>query len=230
MPVENKICLNCAHGLSKCACVATNIIFCFFFFFSVPTMAFDPIPQSVQVDPTSKSGSTVATVKLWIDEAVLNSSTSLGIFKYTGLIHHNFSDRIVPHFSSRVRPLFGMSPSDDSSISSTFYLNFDSDTLPHLKSSLMERCAVATSAKRYVAISFDLKLLSDSLYHLGDHNIYMDAYLLSGNNSYAFETILQLTVEAGLSNLLMSLTLSFSCQFAHDFKHKVHTLYWILNI
>ena len=169
-------------------------------------MAFDPIPQSVQVDPTSKSGSTVATVKLWIDEAVLNSSTSLGIFKYTGLIHHNFSDRIVPHFSSRVRPLFGMSPSDDSSISSTFYLNFDSDTLPHLKSSLMERCAVATSAKRYVAISFDLKLLSDSLYHLGDHNIYMDAYLLSGNNSYAFETILQLTVEAGLSNLLMFLS------------------------
>ena len=192
-------------------------------------MAFDPIPQLVQVDSTTKSGSTVATVKLWIDEAVLNSSTSLGIFKYTGLIHHNFSDRIVPHFSSRVRPLFGMSPSDDSSISSTFYLNFDSDTLPHLKSSLMERCAVATSAKRYVAISFDLKLLSDSLYHLGDHNIYMDAYLLSGNNSYAFETILQLTVEAGLSNLLMSLTLSFSCQFAHDFKHKVHTLYWICN-
>ena len=178
-------------------------------------MAFDPLPQLVQVDPTSKSGSTVATVKLWIDEAVLNSSTSLSISKYTGLIHQNFSDQTIPLFSTHVRPLFEMSPSENSSISSINYLNFDSATLPHLTASSMERCAVTSSLKRYVAISFDLKLLSDSLYHLGDHNIYMDAFLLSRNRSYMFDTILKLRVEAGLINLFMSFTLSFSCQFAH---------------
>ena len=178
-------------------------------------MAFDPLPQLVQVDPTSKSGSTVATVKLWIDEAVLNSSTSLSISKYTGLIHQNFSDQTIPHFSSHVRPLFEMSPSENSSISSINYLNFDSATLPHLTASSMEWCAVTSSLKRYVAISFDLKLLSDSLYHLGDHNIYMGASLLSRNRSYTFDTILKLRVEAGLINLSMCFTLSFSCKFAH---------------
>ena len=198
-------------------------------------MAFDPIPQLVQVDSMTKSGSTVAAVKLWIDEAVLNLSTSLSIFKYTGLIHHNFSDQTVPHFSSRVRPLFEMSPSEKSSISSTFYLYFDSDTLPNLAASSMERCAVASSSKRYVAISFDLKLLSDSLYHLGDHNIYMSAVLFLRNQFYAFTTLLKLRVEAGLINLSMSLTLSFSCQLAHlilFFKISAYSvlyyvLYWV---
>ena len=178
-------------------------------------MAFDPVLQVVQVDPTTKSGSTVATVKLWIDEAVLNSSTSLGISKYTGLIHQNFSDQTFPRFLTYVRPLFEMSPSENSSISSFYYLNFDSATLHRLTASSMEQCAVTSSLKRYVAISFDLKLLSDSLYHLGDHNIYMGASLLSRNRSYTFDTILKLRVEAGLINLSMSFTLSFSCKFAH---------------
>ena len=178
-------------------------------------MAFDPIPQLVQVDSTTKSGSTVATVKLWIDEAVLNSSTRLRIFKYTGLIHQNFSDQTIPRFSTHVRPLFEMSPSEKSSVSSISFLYFDSATLPGLTASSMERCAVTSSAKRYVAISIDLKLLSDSLYHLGDHNIYMSAVLLSRNRSYTFDTVLKLRVEAGLINLSMSFTLSFSCKFAH---------------
>ena len=197
----------------NCAFVATNINF--LFLFSVPTMAFDPIPQVVQVDSMTKSGSTVATVKLWVDEAVLNSSTSLSIAKFTGLVQHNFSDQIVPHFSSHVRPLFEMSPSEKSSVSSIYFLNFDSATLPGLTASSMERCAVTSSSKRYVAISFDLKLLSDSLYHLGDHNIYMGAFMFAGNRSYTFDTLLKLRVEAGLINLSMSLTLSFSCQLAH---------------
>ena len=124
-------------------------------------MSFDPILQIVQVHPTTKSGSTVATVKLWVDEAVLNSSTSLIIEKLTGLIQHNFSELVVPHFSSHVQPLFEMSPSENSSISSIFYLNLNSATLPRLTASSMERCAVTSSAKRYVAISIDLKLLSD---------------------------------------------------------------------
>ena len=228
MPVKNKICLVCAHGLFKCACVATNILV--FVFFSVPTVAFDPILQTVKVHPTSKSGSTVATLKLWIDEAVLDSSTGLSILKYFSLVHHNFSDQIVPRFS-HVRPLFEMSPSENSSISSIFYLNLDSATLPHLIASSMERCAVTSSAKRYVAISIDLKLLSDSLYHLGDHNIYIYGYLYSPNNSYTFDTILKLRVEAGLINLPMSLTLSliYKCQFAHLVLYEVHTLYWIMN-
>ena len=170
------------------------------FFYSVPTMAFDSVPQYVQVHPTSKSGSTVATLKLWVDEAVLNSSTSLSITKYTGFIHQNFSDQIVSRFPAHGQPLFEMSASENSSISSTFQLNFNSATLSHLTASSMERCAVTSSTNRYVAISFDLKLLSDSLYHLGDHIIYMSTYLRLPNNSYTFNTVLKLTVEAGLIN------------------------------
>ena len=198
-------------------------------------MSFDPILQIVQVHPTTKSGSTVATVKLWVDEAVLNSSTSLIIEKLTGLIQHNFSELVVPHFSSHVQPLFEMSPSENSSISSISFLYFDSATLPGLTASSMERCAVTSSAKRYVAISIDLKLLSDSLYHLGDHNIYMSAVLFLRNQFYAFTTLLKLRVEAGLINLSMSLTLSFSCQLAHlilFFKISAYSvlyyvLYWV---
>ena len=193
-------------------------------------MAFDPIPQLVHVDSMTKSGSTVATVKLWVDEAVLNLSTSLSILKFTGLIQHNFSDLVIPHFSSRVRPLFEISPSDMSSVSSVYYLDFDSATLPGLAASSMERCAVTSSSKRYVAISIDLKLLSDSLYHLGDHNIYMGAYLRSPNNSYTFDTLLKLRVEAGLINL-------HSCH-SHFLSHaNLHTCFkfiiyilWILSV
>ena len=198
------VCLNVATS------VATNINF--FVFFSVSTMDFDPIPQNVQVHPTSKLGSTVATLKLWVDEAILDSSIDLSIQKGAGLIQHNFSDQIVPHFSTNVKPLFELSASENSSISSTFYLKFNSATLLRLTASSMERCAVTSSPKRYVAISFDLKLLSDSLYHLGEHSIYIRAYLRSPNISYRSIAILKLTVEAGLIN---QLTLSFSCQFAY---------------
>ena len=184
-------------SLNVATSVATNMNF--FVFFSGSTLAFDQIPQNIQVHPMSKSGSAFATFKLWVDEAVLNSSTSLDVVKYTGLIHHNFSDQIVPHFLTHVRPLLEMSASENSSISSTFRLNYNSTTLPRLTASTMERCAVTSSTKRYVAISFDLKLLSDSLYHLGEHNIYMIAHLRSPNNTYTFDTtMLKLTVEAGL--------------------------------
>ena len=182
-------------------------------------MAYDPIPQSVQVHPTSKSGSTVATLKLWVDEAILNSSASLSIRKYTGVVLHNNSDQIVPRFISRIQPLFEMSPSEDPSISDIFYLNFDKATLSRLIGSSMEQC-IASSGKRYIAISLDLRLLNDSLYHLGDHSILIGAYLNMPKNTYIFCTNLKLTVEAGLINLVMSLTLSFSCQFAY-----LHLLY-----
>ena len=179
-------------------------------------MAFDPVSQLVQVDPKTKSGSTVATVKLWVDEAVLNSSTSLIIAKFTSPLIHHFSGLIVQHFSSQVRPLFEISLSEKSSISNTYNLNFDSATLQHLIASSMERCAVISSSKRYVAISFDLKLLSDSLYHLGDHNIYMSADLFGGNHIYTFYTLLKLKVKAGLINL-------YSCQSDFISHANLHT-------
>ena len=160
-------------------------------------MAFDPLPQYVQVHPTTKSGSTVATLKLWIDEAVLNLSTSLRIFKVAGIISHNFSDQIVPHFTSHIQPLFKISPSEDPSIANISYLNFDAATLSRLMASSMEWCAVTSSTKRYVAISLDLRLLDDSLYHLGEHNVIIGADLYTPNNHYAFDTVLGLTVEAG---------------------------------
>ena len=179
-----------------------NPVIFFTFFFSVPTMAFDPIPQTVQVKPTSKSGSTVATLKLWVDEAILNSSASLRISKYAGLVLHNNSDQIMPRFISHIQSLLEMSPSEDPSISSTFYLNLDDVTLSRLIGSSMEQC-IASSAKRYIAISLDLRLLNDSLYHLGDHSILMGAYLRTPNNTYTFHTILKLTVEAGLISLYL---------------------------
>ena len=101
-------------------------------------MAFDPVSQLVQVDPMTKSGSTVATVKLWVDKAVLNSSTTLSIAKFTSPLIHHFSSLIVPHFSSQVRPLFEISLSEKSSISNTYYLNFDSAALPGLIASSRE--------------------------------------------------------------------------------------------
>ena len=169
----------------------------FFFCASVSTMAFDPVPQTVQVHPMSKSGSTVGKLKLWINKAILDSSTGLRIWKYFSYIHHNFSDQIVSHpFSShKFLPVFEISPSEDPSISGTY---FNSTTLSHLTAPSMERCAVTGSTKRYVAISLDLRLLSDSLYHLGQHNIIISAVLHMPNNSYIiFETILRLRVEAG---------------------------------
>ena len=193
------------------------------YLFSVFTMAYDPIPQPVQVHPTTKFGSTVATLKLWVDEAILNSSASLSIRKYASLILHNNSDQIVPHFLTHLQPLFEISPSEDPSISDTFYLNFDYVTLSRLIGSSMEHCN-ASSAKRYVAISLDLRLLNDSLYHLGDHSILMGANLNMPDNTYIFSyTILKLTVEAGLINLFMFLTL-----FSHTNFIRCMVI-WIMN-
>ena len=167
-------------------------------------MAYDLIPQTVQVHPTTKSGSTVATLKMWVDEAILNSSASLSIWKHAGLIFHNNSDQIIPRYISHIQPLFEMLLSEDPSISDTYYLKFDNATLSRLIGSSMEQC-VASSAKSYIAISLDLRLLSDSMYHLGDHDILMSAYLSTPNNTYIFYTILKLAVKAGLISLIMSL-------------------------
>ena len=71
-------------------------------------MAFDPITQTVQVHPTSRLGSAIETVKLWVDEAILESTDSLFILKFVDVVHHNISDLINPHFSPHIRPLFEM--------------------------------------------------------------------------------------------------------------------------
>ena len=192
-------------------------------------MAFDPITQTVQVRPTSKLGSAIETVKLWIDEAILGSIDSLFVLKFVDVVHHNFSDMIVPHLSPNIRPLFEMSLSDDPSISGIHFLKFDNNTtLSHLTGSSREWCN-ASSTKRYVAISLDLRLLSDSLYHIGDHSILMSAWLHMPNKRYSFFTILNLRVEAGLINHDVSHAHFLSHANLHAcFFNEMHTLYWIL--
>ena len=170
-------------------------------------MAFDSIPQIVQVRPTSEFGSTLATLKLWVDEAVLNSSASLTIRKYfIHRIYQNNSNQLVQK-QPRYRPVFKIAPSDDHSISSAFYIKLDNVTLLRLSASSKERC-IASSAKRYVAIAIDLRLLSGSLYHLGDHSITIQALLRTSNISvaYFFSIVLRLRVEAGLIYMHVSHT------------------------
>ena len=146
-------------------------------------ISFDSLLNTVHVLPTTKPGSIVANVTLLIDEAALNSSSYLIIYKYIGPVYHNDSGWISPHFSNNINPLFEItSPTPDFFISDDNGLIYNKSAILRLRMASPVKCV--TDSTRYVAVSFGLHLLSDSLYHLGDQIITIEAGLHTKTNSY----------------------------------------------
>ena len=160
-------------------------------------IVFESARQTVRVTPSTTAGSTLATVTLLIDTAFLTdenirNTSSLSIYKNSGVIQHNDNGSIIPHFFSNVRPLFKMVLA---TISGEYLLQFDSNHLRQLRDTFPVKCIKNDTS--YLAISVDLTLLSDSLFHLGDHTIYIRASLNVDNSYYSFLTVVKLKVEAG---------------------------------
>ena len=163
-------------------------------------IVFESTQQTVRVTPSTTAGSTLATVTLLIDTALLTdenirNTSSLNIYKNSGVIQHNDNGSIIPHYSSNVRPLFKMVLKNNATISGEYFLQFDSNRLRQFRDTSPVKCIKNDTS--YLAISVDLKLLSDSLFHLGDHPIYISASLNVNNSYYSFSTVVKLKVEAG---------------------------------
>ena len=184
MPLVNQVSLynfNCHIYKADNYCNMYAYYACFL----VSAFAFESKPTIVHVSPMAKSGSKVATVRLWVDEAVLNSSARLYTgYSRSGFVHHNDLGKIIPQ--------------------STEDLVLPSVTATEPRSS-KEQC-IADSKKRYIAFYVDYRLSSKSLFQLGDLNILVSASLSTSKTSYRSVTILKLRVEAGLINSCNSLT------------------------
>ena len=169
---------------------------CLSLFYVGSAISFDSLLNTVHVLPTTKPGLIVANVTLLIDEAALNSSSYLIIYKYIGPVYHNDSGWISTHFSNNINPLFEItSPTPDFFISDDNGLIYNKSAILRLRMASPVKCV--TDSTRYVAVSFGLHLLSDSLYHLGDQIITIEAGLHTKTNSYFIYQYVRLTVEAG---------------------------------
>ena len=173
------------------------------YFISIdPPVVFESEEQAVRVTPSTMAGSTLTTVTLLIDTALLTderitqtSDLTFGVF--SSAVQHNTSGAIVPHFGSNVRPLFKMVSRVNATTSSDFLLRFNFNDLRQLRDSSPVRCAGNDTS--HFAVPLDLILRSDSFFHLGGHSINIHASLRV-NGSYNFILFtLQLKVEAGMS-------------------------------
>ena len=128
-------------------------------------ISFDSLLTTVHVLPTTKPGSIVANLTLLIDEAALNSSYYMEIYKYNNVrVYHNDSGWIGPHLSSNINPLFQLISSTPDVVVSDGNINsliFKNSAIQHLRMASPVKCV--TDSTRYVAVSFGLHLLSDSL-------------------------------------------------------------------
>ena len=160
-------------------------------------ISLDSLLTTVHVLPTTKPGSIVANLTLLIDEAALNSSYYMEIYKYNnGRVYHNKSGWIGPHLSNNLNPLFELILSaPDVVVSDANRLIFKNSTIQRLRMAPPVKCV--TDSTRYVAVSFGLRLLSDLLYHLGDHLIEIQGSLRTRTKSYSFHQYVRLSVEAG---------------------------------
>ena len=160
-------------------------------------ISFDSLLTTIHVLPTTKPGSIVANLTLLIDEAALNSSYYMEIYKYNnGRVYHNDSGWIGPHLLYNINPLFELiSSTPDVVVSDGNRLIFKNSAIQHLRMAPPAKCV--TDSTRYVAVSFGLRLLSDSLYHLGDHLIIIKVSFCTRTKSYFFHQYVRLTVEAG---------------------------------
>ena len=171
--------------------------------------SFDAIPKTVQVTPQTAAGSKVATVRILINETILNNTYGLYLYNYLFGISHNNSERSQYRYPS-IYPLFKFMPSNNSSnptSSSNYNLYYNSTDVAELIESSPVYCTV--NSHNYIAISFDVFLQSNSLYHLGDHSIYIDVYL-DHHYYYYYDyyfffhsyitTVLNLRVKAGMDN------------------------------
>ena len=161
---------------------------------------FESAQQTVRVTPSTTAGSTLATVTLLIDTALLTdenirNTSSLSIYKNSGVIQHNDNGSIISRYSSNVRPLFKIVLKNNVTISGEYFLPFDSNHLRQLRDTSPVKCIKNDTS--YLAISLNLTLLSDSLFHLGDHPIYIGALLNVNNSYYSFVIVVKLKVEAG---------------------------------
>ena len=166
-------------------------------------ISFDSLLTTVHVLPTTKPGSIVANLTLLIDEAALNSSYYMIIYKYNTGVYHNNSGLINPHLSKNINSLFELTSSTPG-----FVVQFVSDGNINrliLTNSAIQQMAspvkCVTDSTKYVAVSFGLRLLSDSLYHLGDHLIQIHVRFNTRTNLYDFHQYVRLTVEAGMHGL-----------------------------
>ena len=164
-------------------------------------ISFDSLLNTVHVLSTTKPGSIVANLTLLIDEAALNSSYYMAIYKYSTVrVYHNESGWINPHLSKNINSLFELTSSTPAGLGVTDgninRLIFKNSAIQYLRMTSPVKCVTDTT--KYIAVSFGLRLLSDSLYHLGDHLITIYVSFRTRTNSYYIRQYVQLTVEAGM--------------------------------
>ena len=166
-------------------------------------ISFDSLLNTIHVLPTTKPGSIVVNLTLLIDEAALNSSYYMEIYKYvTVRVYHNESGWISLS-SMNINSLFELTSSTPAGLVVTHgnfnRLIFMNSAIQYLRMTSPVKCV--TDSTRYVAVSFGLRLLSDSLYHLGDHLIQIHVRFRTRTNLYDFHQYVRLTVEAGMHGL-----------------------------
>ena len=166
-------------------------------------ISFDSLLNTIHVLPTTKPGSIVANLTLLIDEAALNSSYYMEIYKYvTVWVYHNESGWISLS-STNINSLFELTSSTPAGLVVTEgninSLIFKNSAIQYLRMTSPVKCV--TDSTKYVVVSFGLRLLSDSLYHLGDHLIQIHVRFRTRTNLYDLHQYVRLTVEAGMYGL-----------------------------